>query len=356
MKVNMVILITWVLCALMTEIMSTTTREVDINSHKINYEEVNEQVFQKNHAVSKPIFRKYQTRKSKQNVMTEPSTSTNKIKPIASPSLQGYEERVATERKRDVEIADDYMASYEDNINVPGDDDITENGFSYNNKRSEVIELTRVQGLDLENRKPRKQSNIVSIPSHVSTHQRVIESNPDFKVLYLRKLSSSTLTDSRFTPGYSDAASNNDMLQDAYTKRDYTVQQRTHRSSAKEILAKKGPAFLKLVRDRDNKNKEAKPIYEEVLFLESLNKPEESSDNNNNPQNIINTEIVSEVEMYKETSDIKELQKDVFYGAVFGGFEKSFGGNRRSLIVRSQLTEHVHLPNQLSPRGKVNFP
>ena len=348
----MIMIITWVLCVLIIEIMSTTIREVNIKSHEVNYEQVNETVFQKNHVVKKPIFRKYQTRKStKQDVITEPSTSTNSVKPIASPPLEGYAERLDTERKRVLEIADDYMPYYEDNINVPGDNDIIENGFGYGNKRSKAIELTQVQGLG--NGKPRKHLNVVSIRSHVSTSQRATESDPDFKVLEIPKLSSSTLTHSSLTSDYPDAVSNNKMLQDEYTKRDYIVQQRIHRSSAKAIQERKGLEFLKLVKDKDNKNKEAKSVYEEVLFLESLNKPEESSaTNNNNPKNIINPETDSQVEMHKETSNINELQEDVFYGEEFGGFEESFGGNRKTLIVRSQLTEHVYLPNQLSPRGK----
>ena len=323
--------------------MSTTTREVDKNSYKENYKQANETIYHKNYVVKKPNYRKYQTRKSKQDVMTEPSTSNNKIKPIAFPSLEGYDEPV-DKRKRDLEIADDYIPYYGDDLNVPGDipNDVIENRFGHGNKRSKVIKLTQVQGL--ENAKPRKHLNNV-----------VTESGADFKVLKIPKVASSTLTHLTLTSDYPDALDNGKILQnDPYTKRDYIVQQRIHRSNAKEIKARKGLTFLKLVRDKDNHIKEAKPVYEETIFLENLNKHEDSSDTNKNPNNIFDTGADNEVELNKETKDIIELQEDVFYGEEIGGFKKSFIGNRRSLINigSSHLREHVNPPNQLSPRGK----
>ena len=327
--------------------MSTTIREVDKNSYKVNYKQVNETVYShKNYVVKKPNDMKYQTRKSKQNVRTEPSTSNNKIKPIPSPPLEGYDEPVNTERERDLEITDDYIP-YENDLNVPGDiyNDVIENRFGHGNKRSKVIKLTQVQGL--ENGKPGKHLNNV-----------VTESDADFKVLKIPKVASSTLTHLTLTSDYPDAVDNIKMFQDdPYTKRDYIVQQRIHRSNVKEIQARKGLTFLKLVRDKENQIKEAKPVYEETLFLEGLTKPEESSDTNKNPNNVVGTGTGGEVELNKETNDIIDLQEDVFYGEEVGGFEKSFRGNRRPLINIGgpQLREQVYLPNQLSPRGKVNF-
>ena len=114
---------------------------------------------------------------------------------------------------------------------------------------------------------------------------------------------------------------------------------------------------MKLVRDKDNQIKEAKPVYKETLFLESLNKPEERTDTNSNSDN---TGTGSEVELYKETNDINDLQEDDVYGEEFDWFVKSFKGKRRPLInigrgnVHFQFRKHVYLTNQLSPRGKVN--
>ena len=328
--------------------MSTRIRTVDKNSYKVNYKQVNETVYShKNYVVKKPNYKKYQTRKSKQNVVTEPFISNNKIKPIPSPPLEGYDEPVDTERERDLDIADDYIPYYEDDQTVPGDihNDVIENSFGHSNKRSKIISLTQVQGL--ENGNPRKHLNNV-----------VSESDVDFKVLKIPKVASSTLTHLSLTSDAPDAVDNIKMLQDdPYTKRDYIVQQRIHRSNAKEIQARKGLTFLKLVRDKENEIKEAKHVYEETLFLEGLTKPEESSDTNKNPNNIIDTGTDNEVELSKETKDIIELQENVFYGEEIGGLEKSFIGNRRPLINigSSHLRAQVNLPNQLSPRGKFNF-